>query len=316
MTTEQRIADLEATLAEVNSRLQNALQPMAPLEVKVTREPNFGVLDSLPAWSGKGSVVEFLTKFEQLARIGGIEEAQWRTVLEWKLEGTALRVVRALAVDTTWEALKATLRIRYVTEESPQQRLRKFLDLTQAPQETAVEFLERLQEAIEGTNWEATGITLLGRFQEGLTGEPGRQTRVAAPETTEAALQIAQRWEKEAATAKGWAQPPPKETDMGPWEGSRRLAGRGKSTPFAIRCYTCGKEGHTSRWCELGALSPKKEAPPSPPTKTAPKEGFPARVCFRCRRPGHFLRDCPHPASVHAVAMKEANTPSLGHPKD
>lgn len=307
MTSEDRLAEMEEKLAALTAQLVAAMTRAAePVTVRLEREPNLTLLNELPIWLGTGEIGPFLSRFDKLAQMGGIPVESRRNVLEWKLGGAALRVLKSIEEGASWEQTKRRLHERFGMEVSPQEKLKRILQLEQNQNERAVEFLERLLETMEGIHLEGTGVTTLARFLDGLVGEPGRQTRAAAPTTVEKALDIAQRWEQEQRRAR-----PVTRSARSALESAPVRHWTYPEPSFAGRCFNCELVGHRSRDCRV-----KKETPLTPKKKTPWKEASSGQVCFRCRKSGHFIRECPQSTTIRAVIGEEGTSQKLEHPKD
>ena len=283
---EERRRREEEMAAERRQQQEQIERLMRLVEESHTREGGRASGDKLKLskLTERDDIEAYLTTFERIMVVHGVDRSRWAYKLAPELTGKAQLAYAAMdtAASGDYEELKAAILRRYdINEETYRQRFRA---ASRKEGETHRELATRLADTVDKWTRECSSVQELRDLiaKEQLLNSLPSDIRVwvseRKPKTSREAGQLAD----------DYLQARRRSQELNKNEQPRR---QDKRSHGPIRCYICHQEGHGARECKKsqsgggpGAVS-NRENPQ--------RQDKPVVRCFNCGGRGHISTKCP-----------------------
>ena len=251
---------------------------------------------ALPKFSGDGTldVAEWLDDLERRCKV---ERVGPEEVVDFLLEGNAARMFRALRVSeaSQWEVVKGALLAQYGL--SRQEAYRRFTDRQLQAGEAVDVYMDDLQRLGARVGAKPEDMFFRVKFLEGLPSSTHKWA-VMLPEVYTSDFDKLLSKVRDRLSAQRAA--------TGHANNSKTNVVAAASKKPGLVCPRCTGP-HRVRDCTQSRRKAK-----AVPSSSSKKDS----LCFRCKKPGHFARDCQEPAAAaagsgfHEEGVARGTTPS------
>ena len=249
---------------------------------------------ALTKLSAEDDIEAFLTTFERVMTVCGVDESRWVVRLAPQLTGRAQKAYAAMSPTDAGvysEVKKAILRRYDISEETYRQRFRS---AQKKEGEAYVELATRLTDLFK--KWMASCSTIESVAEkivvEQLLSTMPTELRIWLSERKPGTAREAGKLADDYASARRHSQV---ET---PKEEPKKRDGASNREPR--RCHTCGQEGHLARNCPKKAEPGKTELASG---KEKMSRDHSDKKCYNCHKRGHIAVHCP--SSFYCGSVEE-----------
>ena len=247
----------------------------------------------------EGDDVEaYLTTFERLMTVHGLDRSLWVVHLAPQLAGRAQQAYAALPSDraSDYDEVKKAILRRY--DISPETYRQRFRAARRKEQEAYAELATRLQDLAAKWLSECDSVeavlekVVLEQFLDTLPGDLRIWLCERKPKTVESASTMADDYR----SARRHKRVDGSKSDLprknGPGRDSRK-------------CHSCQQEGHIAAHCPA-----KDKQPTDSNVKKERGRDQSERRCYNCHQRGHLARDCP--SALYCGVMSADGSQGLG----